>query len=466
MCNLVTALNPSESPLAEEDFVEFLEEVGDQLQNLDELFIDNTLEKAKRDQAFRAFHTLKGAAGLCGFAKVELVAHAAEHILDAQRKDAQLHPEAVDGLRLASSALRSMIGTLEKTGVEPEPSEAILERLAGLAEHLRKPRETQTAEVVEIPAIGRLFIEQGNVTEEDVTKARAAQMAGDQRRLGEILVAEGKLSDDNVQAALENQRTEEVRAATTAPGDLPRLAGRLRTLLTTLSCAVEHAEPIQPIVSQFDQVVAELEGVADRLVNRPLEAVWRSLKRAAESLAAQQGKQVHVTMTGGELVVPRAVAANLKSLSIHIIRNAIDHGLEPPQQRLQAGKSEAGSVAIEGTIAAKALWLTIRDDGRGIDLDAVCNAAIHKGHTTREELAGWTNAQRMELLFLPGCSTAKTLTAVSGRGVGMDAVRQLVQRMGGTIHLTSRYGEGTGVHMRIPLEKRPSGPTFRTSSGT
>ena len=202
---------------------------------------------------------------------------------------------------------------------------------------------------------------------------------------------------------------------------------------------------------QMARVVGELKRRALDLRTTPLLRIMENLPRVAREVAARRGKRVEVTLRGAELELDRSILDRLYDPLVHVVRNAVDHGLESPAARRAAGKPETGRLEVEALRENASIRLCVRDDGAGIDLDAVRARAIAGGLLHPDLAEDLPPAELLELVFRPGLSTAERITDVSGRGVGMDAVRSTLEALGGSVALESRRGAGTTVWLRVPI---------------
>jgi two-component system chemotaxis sensor kinase CheA len=183
----------------------------------------------------------------------------------------------------------------------------------------------------------------------------------------------------------------------------------------------------------------------------PVEAVFLRFPRLVRDLSSKLGKQVDLVLTGQETELDRTVIDALGDPIVHLVRNSLDHGMEPADERVAAGKPATGTVEISARHAGSSIVITVRDDGRGIDPARVAKKACERGLITAGEIAGVDQARAAELLFTAGFSTAETTSDVSGRGVGMDAVRSAIRGLGGEATLQSQPGVGTVAEIRLPL---------------
>ena len=224
--------------------------------------------------------------------------------------------------------------------------------------------------------------------------------------------------------------TGQLRTAAEGGGAHPRLSGGL---------------------DQMDRVVGELKRRALALRTTPMLRVMENLPRVAREIAQRCGKRVHVTLSGAELELDRSILDRLYDPLVHLVRNAVDHGLESPADRLAAGKSEAGRLRIEAVREKDAILVSVIDDGSGLDLAALRDKAVAAGILHRDLAEDLPPDEIVELAFHPGLSTARAVSDISGRGVGMDAVRATLQALGGQVTLETHAGAGTTAILRVPI---------------
>lgn len=198
-------------------------------------------------------------------------------------------------------------------------------------------------------------------------------------------------------------------------------------------------------------IASELQEGVMKTRMQPIDHVWAKLPRVVRDLATACGREVELIMVGGETELDRGLLEAVKDPLTHLVRNAVDHGIEAPAVRARAGKPPRGTVTLRAYHASGQVVVEISDDGAGIDHGAVAATAIRKGLRTADEVAQMAPGELLELLFLPGFSTAATVTSVSGRGVGMDVVRTRVEAIGGSVDVESALGVGTTWRLRIPL---------------
>jgi two-component system chemotaxis sensor kinase CheA len=204
-------------------------------------------------------------------------------------------------------------------------------------------------------------------------------------------------------------------------------------------------------VDRLHAIVKELHGQLMSVRMTPLSMVTERLPRIARDVARKLGRQVDVEVQGAEIELDRAILEELSDPLLHVLRNAVDHGIEPPHLRLLAGKPATGRITIAARRDRDRVVLEISDDGKGMSAGRLREAAVRRGLFSAEQAAALTEREALQLASLPGISTAEAVTDVSGRGVGLDAVRKTLETVGGTLELESTRGLGTRVTLRLPL---------------
>ncbi|MDI7250829.1 MAG: chemotaxis protein CheA, partial [Bacillota bacterium] len=237
--------------------------------------------------------------------------------------------------------------------------------------------------------------------------------------------------------------------------ELMNLAGELvigRTRLERLlSDAQLQDEDLGRAVEDIGRVAGELQEQVMKTRMVPLENLFRRFPRMIRDLAAAGGKEVNLVVRGERTELDRALMGEIGDPLVHILRNAVDHGVESPEEREAAGKPRAGTIVLQAQHEENYVLISVRDDGRGIDVDRVRGKAVAAGLVSAEEARELDDGQVVNFIFAPGLSTAQRVTEVSGRGVGLDVVRRNVQRVGGTLEVGSRPGQGAEFRMRLPL---------------
>lgn len=318
--------------------------------------------------------------------------------------------------------------------------------------------------------LGELLVRVGVLTEhelEDGLRLQAAMADGSgageaarQRKLGEILVKQGVVHDEIVGAALEKQRV--IKEHKALEGSFVRVrADKLDELITLvgelviagagtrlLALRSADGEMIES-TSTMERLVEEVRDGALKLRMIPIAETFGRFKRVARDLGRELGKEVELVLSGTETEVDKSMAERIGDPLMHLVRNALDHGIEPPQERARVGKPAAGRLFMNAYHDSGSIVIEVGDDGRGLDRDRILDRAVERGLVARDQVLD--DAEILDLIMQPGFSTAEEVTDVSGRGVGMDVVRRNVEALRGAVTLQSSPGSGTTVSIRLPL---------------
>ncbi len=308
--------------------------------------------------------------------------------------------------------------------------------------------------------LGEILLERGDLTTEDLQK-----VLNSKKRVGEILVETGAVPPAKVESALvEQQHVREIReqryiadaassirVATGKLDSLVNLVGELVTVQARLSqTALSLGLPeLQSIAEEVERLTASLRDNAMNIRMLPIGTTFSKFKRLVRDLSAELGKEIELTTDGAETELDKTVIERLSDPLVHIIRNCIDHGIEPPATRVAAGKPKCGTIHLSAIHSGAHVLIRVADDGAGLDTSAIRAKAVEKGLIAPE--AEPTEEELRELIFAPGFSTAKIVTGVSGRGVGMDVVKKAIDALHGAIEIVSRNGSGTTITLKLPL---------------
>lgn len=230
-----------------------------------------------------------------------------------------------------------------------------------------------------------------------------------------------------------------------------RVVGIARKLGSASTLDPETQEDFDQIASDLDRVAAELQMGVMKTRMQPMHKLFSRYPRVIRDLSRMTGKKIELDVSGADTEVDKSVVEALGDPLMHILRNSADHGIEPPEARLAAGKSEEGTIWLAARHDGNHVVVTVRDDGRGIDAKKIGQKAIEKGMLTVQDVEEMTDSQLLQIIFAPGFSTAATVSDLSGRGVGMDVVRTNITRLNGTVDVSSTLGQGSCVVIRIPL---------------
>jgi two-component system, chemotaxis family, sensor kinase CheA len=473
---------PMETVFAMEDsddiVKEFLVESYENLDWLDRELI--TLEKNPSDREilgsiFRTIHTIKGTSGFLAFNKLGAVAHVGESLLGLLRDGQKaLDRDITNALLAMVDAVRQILANIEATGAEGErDDDGLISRLTRLQE---VPAEQVLSAEPPLPtSIGDILMRRAGVTQAEILKAVETQKDGDPRHMGEILVEQGAARPADVVDALRVQQAARGQSASDSTIRLDvRLLDQLMNLVGELVLARNQIlqfagstedSGLVATSQKLNLITTELQEGVMKTRMQPIGNIWNQLPRTVRDLAVACGKQVRVEMQGKEIELDKTLIEAIKDPLTHLVRNSVDHGIEAPEVRQAAGKNPEGRLLLRAFHEGGQVNIEISDDGAGLDQNRIRNKAVQKGLISAEQAARMSDREIVNLVFLPGFSTAETVTSVSGRGVGMDVVKNHIEKIGGTVDLQSTFGQGVLVRMKIPLTLAIISALIVTSAG-
>ncbi len=311
------------------------------------------------------------------------------------------------------------------------------------------------------PLLGEILLEQGMITQAALEETLARQMNVEPPKLGEVLVREQQQPAKEVAQALRGQQRQpgaEVRESVRVDSDrLDRLVDLIGELVIAESMVSQSDELLANAspqtlrqLGQLDKITRELQEMGMSLRMVPVRATFQKMARLVRDLARKSGKKVDFFMEGEDTELDKTVVDKIGDPLVHMVRNAVDHGLEAtPQDRVAAGKSETGTITLRAYHKGGGIYIEIQDDGRGLDRDTILRKGIERGIVRESDTL--TDREICNLIFEPGFSTAKQITDVSGRGVGMDVVRRNIEALRGQVEIQSEAGKGSTFSIRLPL---------------
>jgi len=367
-------------------------------------------------EIFRAVHTIKGTTGFLGFSRLEKLAHAGEHLLGSLREGRlAVTEDLISGLLRLLDGLRAILALIEATGGEgTRASDEDSGLIAELAELNGEASDEEHAPVSEVAPIAIMKVAEGAATPEP--SAAAAQP----------LVSAG-------QAVANGDKT--LRIDVDVLNRMMNLVGEL--VLTRNQMLQSGVE-----ATNFPELARRMQ---------PVGNLFGKFPRMVRDLARTCGRDVRIEFFGQETGLDKSLLEAIKDPLTHAVRNSVDHGIEPPADRVLAGKSAEGCVTLKAFHQGGSVVIEVSDDGGGISTDRVLAKAIERGLITSDQAAEMSEREALQLIFLPGFSTAAAVTTVSGRGVGMDVVRANIEKVGGSVELESKVGIGTTLRLRVPL---------------
>jgi len=491
---------------------DFLVEAGDLLSGVDNKLVD--LERAPNDKGllndiFRGFHTIKGGAGFLNAAELVTLCHLTENLFDKLRNgELAITPEVMDVILSSTGSVRDMFGYLEQ-GVQPVAADphlieslrrAIAGNLSGGGE--AAPASAPVMAAATLPKKAVVAAPPAPVSEDgldwdvlfnavtgsvaapapapvplaavEVVAAPPVPMHQTDEELASktpeqiIKAAVGRRVTDKPGASgpigrreSEKQRDNSIRVDTSRLDQVLNLSGeigltknRLNALRSDILNGASDTETLHALdlaVSQLDLLVSDLQNAVMKTRMQPIGRLFQKYPRIARDLARNLGKDVELVLSGEETEIDKTMIEDLSDPIIHLIRNAVDHGVEETQERIANGKPEKSNVRLEARQEGDHIVILVADDGRGMNAEKLRAKAVQKGLITDEEANTMDERQSFNLVFLPGFSMASQVSDVSGRGVGMDVVKTNIQKLNGSIDIRSSLGKGTTFVISLPL---------------
>lgn len=436
---------------------EFLVESNEYLSSITEemtRYEKNPEDKEILNSIYRTIHTIKGSASFLGFKKLEGLTHVVENLLDKLREsEISLTGELVDLFLTSFDACTSLVKSIESTEIEGDidHSNLITElKSFGAADISSEIRESDTICDDDVISDVNLLNE----------KMMNAKIKNEEEEIKE---------DDTVVSKNENQSTPKASEPTSASSrstlsDTVRVnVGLLDKILNVvgelvlnrnqiLQFSKVNDEPeLNRLSHQLNVITTELQTDIMTTRMQPVGSVISKFERVVRDLARRQNKKVALDIQGQETELDKTLLEVIKDPLTHLVRNAIDHGIEAPEERVNNGKNETGHLSIKAFHEGGQVIIEIADDGYGIPKEKTLAKAVEKGFVSEEAAANYSDQKILNLIFHPGFSTAEQVTNISGRGVGMDVVKSNIERIGGEVEIQSVEGKGTTFKLKIPL---------------
>jgi two-component system chemotaxis sensor kinase CheA len=419
---------------------------------------------------FRTIHPIKGTCGFIGLTGLGAVAHSAENVLGQMCDDTlDVTPDAISLVLEAIDEIKEFLQGIEATGSEPENDNsgliAKLDLLAQFGADNAKAAAAKSAPAAPAPPPAAPP-EISQETETPVTSERTPmQETVIPDANAEPVGTKPVVQEESVEPEAKNEAAPEgekkrksvadlsIRVNVDVLDSLMNLVGELvLTRNQLLQLARDDDESIYAApITHLNRVTTDLQEGVMKTRMQPIGNAWNKLPRLVRDLSQVTGKQIELEMTGAETELDRTVLDAIKDPLTHMVRNSADHGIESPEERRTLGKPEIGKVKLHAFHEGGHVVISIEDDGAGINTERVLRKAVSNGLVSDADAGKMSHNEILSLIFKPGFSTAETVSSVSGRGVGMDVVRTSIERIGGTVDLTSTDGVGSGVRIKIPL---------------
>lgn len=454
------------TPLAEPekisaDDMEILNDfVSEAVENLDIIEIklmDLEQDPSNREiinDIFRPFHTIKGVSGFLSLTKINQLAHATENLLDSARSgDFVIDPRATDAILESVDTLKALIERVRK-GLETgfrQPDEDIDTK--DLRDKLQRIQTSLT--LGEKEPLGEILIRKKAVDPESIADALEIQREYPDKKIGEILVQGKKADPGQITSALmeqnpsRNKPESQVKVSTRKLDDLVDYAGELVIAQAMLRQKTSHDPVLNQSVAHLGQIVTNMQKIAMSMRMIPIQATFMKMIRLVRDLSQKSGKEVTLSMAGEDTEIDRNVVDALYEPMVHMIRNSVDHGIEPIPERKAKGKAVQGNIHLRAYHKGGYIMIEIEDDGKGLDRERILEKAMSKGLITSHDQM--PDSRIYDLILEPGFSTAEKVTDVSGRGVGMDVVKSGIEKFRGNLNIASQKDQGTKFTISLPL---------------
>lgn len=461
---------------------EFLTESAEHLDTVDAELV--RFEQDPNNQTilrniFRLVHTIKGTCGFLGLPRLEALAHAAETLMGQFRDGMPVSSPAVSLILVTLDRLKQILGDLETSGVEPVGSDDdlinALDAMSSAPHEVPEPkveitlpdpvvRELKPGEV-SLDELERAFLEaEGPEPFEpalpEPSPVETAAIEPDGAIYIEETPAPKAVSARNGGSDAPSAESEggvaKVQSIRVNVDTLEHLMTMVSELVLTrnqlLEIARRHDDSTYKVpLQRLSHVTAELQEGVMKTRMQPIGNAWQKLPRVVRDLSSELGKQIELIMSGAETELDRQVLEVIKDPLTHMVRNSADHGIESAADRKTAGKPARGTIRLSAYHEGGTITIEIADDGKGLDLSAIRRKAVERNVASQADIDKMTDAQVAKFIFHPGFSTAKAVTSVSGRGVGMDVVKTNIELIGGVIDINTQLGRGTTFTIKIPL---------------
>ncbi len=422
---------------------DFLAEANDQINQVERQIVLFEQEPSNADiiaSIFRLFHTLKGTSGFLDLPRLERISHAAETLLGQARDHGAATPEQVDLVLQTVDIIQDILAALAADGREPVGTDDKLIAALEAASEIKVAANTPENQMPCIETIGT-----------------AGQAAKNPAQQPDILVESRQVTrPDGKTNSTETSGVRETGSIRVALGTIERIMRLVSELVLTRNQLMDlsrssYETTINAPLQRLSAITSDLQDSIMRARMQPIDRLFSSLPRIARELAHDLNKRTTLILEGSDTELDRQLIELIRDPLMHILRNCIDHGLESEAERLSANKSATGTIKITAAQESGFISIRISDDGRGVDVARVRQKALDLGLADSAQLAAMSKDEVCRFIFAPGFSTAQAVTNVSGRGVGMDVVRENVESIGGTVSLSTTPGQGTTITLKIPL---------------
>jgi two-component system chemotaxis sensor kinase CheA len=439
---------------------DFKIEAGELIESLDQdlLSLEQTPDNLDLlNQIFRPVHTIKGNSSFLGFDKLTRFTHQLENLLDQLRSgDKQATPDIIDVILTSVDLMKTLMQNLQnEAAIDTEPMIAKIQAcLNGESESAVLPSVTRVAPAPEKKAEAPK-VEPPPVavaTPLDLPSPRVEAVAPTPAKAKPAAAPAAKKKDP--EEATIRVDVERLDALMNLAGELVIAKNRLQqftSLFEERFSENELTESLMLTTSVINFITGQFQEAVMKTRMLPIRKVFSRVPRMVRDLARDTRKQVNLIMEGEDTELDKSVIEHIGDPLVHIIRNAVDHGLETPEERRKSGKSPEGTVFLSAYSEGNYIVIEIKDDGKGMDPHKIFKKAVEKGLAASEDSLRLTELEMLDFIFAPGFSTAETISNISGRGVGMNVVKENIMKLDGLVEIDSRVGEGSTFRIQLPL---------------
>jgi two-component system chemotaxis sensor kinase CheA len=406
---------------------------------------------------FRPFHSIKGVASFLNLSVIRELAHKLENLLDKTRNDEmEVNPALIDVVLSGADALKIFVNQLK---TDPQSGNKVPGNLdlGELEKQIKAVDEGKTIPPAR-KKLGEILVDDGIIQEESLQEYLKVCEKTPGKKIGEILISEGKVTPKQISQALRKQAEQtteisSIRVDTHKLDDIIDMVGELvitqSMVQQGLAVNVNTNRNLMRDISQLFRITSALQRASTSLRMVPIKQTFQRMSRLVRDLSKSAGKLVFVELEGEDTEIDRNMVDEIYNPLVHMIRNSIDHGLEVPEERIREGKSEKGLIKLSAYHRGGSIVIEISDDGRGLNKQKLIEKAMKNRFLQSPE--GLSDAEIFRLVFMPGLSTAEKVTDISGRGVGMDVVKQAIEKLRGKVEIESKTGQGTTFMISFPL---------------
>jgi two-component system chemotaxis sensor kinase CheA len=437
---------------------EIYEKLGPDLLELEK----NPVDKELHNRIFRAVHTVKGTSGFLGLDQMTELAHVFEDVLNKIRKgELEVTRHRMDVMFDAFDVLKELLARVESRNNEAMDLEVIVERLRVITTDAGATEQTELAAAAPAAAVSApaAAVPEPAESDEEPKEAESTVLVKEHEHSE---VKEKPKNSETAQHPAQSKLAETtIRVDVARLDELMNLVGELvlgRNRLSQINYKMNESLEGNPLVkdladtsSQVDLITTELQMAVMKTRMVQIAKVFNKLPRLVRDLSRELGKNIELEMFGEETELDKSIIEEINDPLVHILRNAADHGVETPEERLKKGKEAKGKIIVKADHEGNHIVISIADDGKGIDPDKIKSKAIEKGVITQAQADEMTKREILNLIFAPGFSTAEKVSAVSGRGVGMDVVKTNITKLKGIVDIESETGQGSTIIIKLPL---------------